>query len=76
MESLAFVLFIITEPHSGFSVEMEPQVRMDCRYEAPLVADLSERDGFIVDYLCSYGNGPLTSPRPVARPVRWTHDLP
>lgn len=68
-EPLAFILFIITEPQSLVTVELAPYGRMDCRTEAPIVAEAIEADGFIVDFTCAYGDGPTTSPRPIARPT-------
>lgn len=69
MKPLAFIIFTITSgPHEG--VQLEFAERQKCTaYVIEVTLNNLAANGFPAMAQCSYGNGPLTSPRPTARPV-------
>lgn len=68
MKPLAFIIFTVASgPNEGLQLEFIE--RQPCSVEV-IEDTLAELDaaGLPAFAQCFYGNGPLTSPRPVARP--------
>lgn len=70
IKPLAFIIFTVTSgPSEGFQLEfLERQTCSKSVIEETLA--YLEGHGMPAMAQCYYGNGPMTSPRPVARPVQ------
>jgi hypothetical protein len=68
MTPLAFIIFTVTSgPSEGMQFEFNE--RQSCTaYVLEETLDYLAANGLPSMAQCSYGNGPLTSPRPIARP--------
>jgi hypothetical protein len=69
MKFLAFITFLVTEPHSGDQTSFTTTAPTDCIAIGESITVEMEADGFLVDYFCDYTRAPATSMRPKARPM-------